>query len=200
MTQLRRRIRDAIVGLCMVFLALLIVAKLDQLDETRMSGPLFAIDGDTLASGPERLRLSGIDAPERHQVCGDTGAATWACGEAARQALAAFASARDLVCIGTGRDRYRRLLATCRVGAREINGAMVRLGLAVGYGDYQAEESAARQEAIGLWSGPFERPQDWRRRQKLADETPVAASLFDGLRAWLLTFGRNAKGDEDEAL
>ncbi|MGV8936707.1 MAG: thermonuclease family protein [Allorhizobium sp.] len=190
MTRLRRRIRDAIVGLCMVILAALIVAKLDQFNEARLDGPFFAIDGDTLAAGAERLRLRGIDAPERHQLCGDPGAKAWACGEAARQALAGFSGASDLVCVGAGRDRYRRLLVTCSDGNSDINGAMVRLGLAVSYGDYQGEEQAARLDGKGLWSGAFERPQDWRRRQQLADEAPVAASLLDGLRGWLSMLGR----------
>ena len=54
------------------------------------------------------------------------------------------------------------------LGPRELNAAMVRRGWAVDYtryshGAYRAEEAAARADGLGVWSGRFTLPEDWRR-------------------------------------
>lgn len=64
--------------------------------------------------------------------------------------------------------RYGRTVAVCRTEAGEINAAMVRRGWAVVYrryakGAYEAEEAAARAERLGIWSGRFTMPEDYRR-------------------------------------
>lgn len=182
---IRRRISDAIVALCMLALALLIIAKLDQVGETRFSGQFLAVDGDTLSIGPQRLRLAGIDAPERDQSCGRPNGGRWPCGNAAQEELERRARAGDVECAGTQRDKYHRLLVICADGQGILNARMVRAGLAVAYGDYQGEQAAARADGIGIWSGPFELPQAWRRRQKLAEDAPVAGSLVDWWRGRL---------------
>ena len=45
-------------------------------------GPARVIDGDTLDIAGERIRLHGIDAPEKDQTCSIDGQ-KWACGVAA---------------------------------------------------------------------------------------------------------------------
>ena len=44
-------------------------------------------DGDSLRSGKLRIRLFGIDAPEKNQQCTDADGAKWTCGETAQKAL-----------------------------------------------------------------------------------------------------------------
>lgn len=169
MTRFLRILRDVVVGVSMLLLALLIVAKLEMNNEVRVSGTFDVVDGDTLSSGDGRLRLSGIDAPELFQVCHGKGY-DWPCGQSARQALAVLMTSAGVTCAGAARDRYDRLLVACRSATTEINAQMVLTGMAIAYGAYEAEERLAREGQVGLWSGSFERPDDFRRRQGLAEE------------------------------
>ena len=47
-----------------------------------ITGPARVIDGDTLGVSGQRIRLHGIDAPEKNQTCQIEGT-PWACGIAA---------------------------------------------------------------------------------------------------------------------
>lgn len=130
----------------------------------RLEGRARIVDGDTLALGGRTIRLAGMDAPELGQSCGPE-AARYRCGERAREELRGLAAGREVACRVTGRDRYRRALATCAVEGRDLGAALVRRGWAVGYRGYASEEREARREAAGLWAGPFERPAAWRKAQ-----------------------------------
>lgn len=146
-----------------------------------LRGPFHVVDGDTLTIGGLRMRLRGLDAPEMKQRCG-TGESAWACGISARRALQAMAGA-DAVCAAHGTDKYRRRLVRCTVAGRDVGAALVRDGFAVAYGDYEQEEAEARGARRGIWSGPFERPQDWRKGHRTLapaeERQEQRASLFD---------------------
>lgn len=144
-----------------IVVALLVLATL--LREERIAGNAFAVDGDTLAVDGRRVRLKGLDAPEMSQTCQRAGGA-YRCGEEARAALRAVIAGQAVSCLGRNRDRYERLLATCTVRGADIGADLVRRGLAVSFGGYAAEEREARAERRGVWAGPFETPQAWRRR------------------------------------
>jgi endonuclease YncB( thermonuclease family) len=153
---------DAFVLVALTVLGLLVAAKLDRQAGPDFHGPLRAVDGDTLAAGRERLRLAGLDAPERAQTCGgNSGMRPWPCGEAARLRLAVLAGDPQLSCRAQGRDRYRRVLVVCRgEGGRgaDIAAVLVGEGLAIASDDHYLEEAGARVAARGIWSGAFERP------------------------------------------
>lgn len=170
MAVIGRRFRDIVVAACMLFLAILIIAKLENTQALRSRGPFVAIDGDTLADGVKRLRLRGIDAPELGQTCKGT-SGDYACGQVARARLTRLLERYDIECAGIegDEDRYRRLLVTCRSGDLDIARQMVTEGLAAAEDDYQMAEREARDARVGIWAGDFERPEDWRRRQKLAE-------------------------------
>jgi len=126
-------------------------------------GRAHVVDGDTIRIGDERLRLKGIDAPEMHQTCARSGR-TYSCGESARNALIGMILNRQVQCRASGRDRYRRPLASCTADGQDLNARMVEEGWAVAYDrSYRAQEARARSRGAGLWAGTFERPQDWRR-------------------------------------
>ena len=128
-------------------------------------------DGDTIRSGQLRIRLHGIDAPERQQHCTTPEGARWACGNAARDALKTLvASVAALDCQITDVDRYGRLIMRCFAGEVDVGARLVRTGMALAYrryaDDYIANEEAARAARLGLWAGQFDAPWDWRRSKQ----------------------------------
>ena len=69
-----------------------------------------------------------------------------------------------------GRDRYGRAIAACHAAGRDLQRQLVRQGLALAYRRYSTryvpDEDAARSERLGLWSGAFAAPWDWRRQAR----------------------------------
>lgn len=151
----------------------------------RAAGTAHVVDGDTLTVAGTRVRLSGVDAPETDQICLDASARPWACGIAARDALAALLARGDVACEPVGRDVYGRTLARCRAAdGGDVQALMVRRGLALSFAryshQYDDEEVAARTTRQGLWAGAFVAPWDWRHRTPRtvvlgAASVPVAA-------------------------
>lgn len=128
-------------------------------------------DGDSLRAGKLRLRLHGVDAPERKQLCTTASGQRYACGQEATDWLQAqLGLGTKLSCDVLDVDRYRRLIVKCRKGDVEVNHALVRAGWAVAYtryaDDYLQAEQRAKADKAGLWQGPFDRPEDWRRLQR----------------------------------
>ncbi|MBX3566956.1 MAG: thermonuclease family protein [Rhizobiaceae bacterium] len=181
----RGLIADA--GLAAGILAMLAVVALgvDRAGRTTMSGDAVVNDGDTITVAGERIRLRGIDAPERSQNCA-AGGSRYACGRSAEEALRAMVADASVTCVGSSRDRYRRLLAVCSAGGRDLNAAMVEAGWAVAYGGYSLEEAEAREAKRGLWAGEFDLPQAWRRMHGGLDE--AAHEAFDGFIARALRY------------
>jgi len=105
--------------------------------------------------------MKGIDAPEGRQTCRRNGA-LWRCGDAARDALGRMIGRESVTCSVSERDRFGRLLATCRIGDRNLNAAMVAAGMAVAYGSYEREQAAAKAERRGIWDAEFQMPRQWR--------------------------------------
>ncbi|MBB1493121.1 MULTISPECIES: thermonuclease family protein [unclassified Paracoccus (in: a-proteobacteria)] len=130
--------------------ALLLIAALVAFSWPQSGKEWHVIDGDTLELAGERIRLFGIDAPERGQSCGPV-----ACGTAATDALADILSAGPVRCTRVNTDRYGRTVARCRAGRHDVNREMVRRGMAWAYrqygDDYVRDEKAARTARIGIW-------------------------------------------------
>lgn len=144
------------------------------------------VDGDTIDIAGQRVRLTGLDAPEWSQTCGTADGGTWECGATAARGMRELTRSRTLTCRPEGHDRYGRLLATCRDGQTDIAEALVGDGLALATGRYAAAEGLARQAGSGLWQGRFDTPAEWRRRT--ASGTAAEAgnpSRFDRFVAWL---------------
>ncbi|WP_435167663.1 thermonuclease family protein [Falsirhodobacter sp. 1013] len=132
-----------------------------------MAGGARIIDGDTLDLDGNRIRLFGIDAPERAQTCRRANH-DWNCGTEATAALVRAIGDRKLTCEKRDVDRYDRIVAVCHAGDVELNTWMVRNGWALAYRQYGGEiyganERAAKADKAGVWSGQFENPWEWRR-------------------------------------
>ncbi|MGI9356051.1 MAG: thermonuclease family protein [Rhizobiaceae bacterium] len=134
-------------------------------NETVISGNPVVVDGDSLEINRERLRLWGIDAPEFNQMCEREGA-RWKCGRESRLALRRLVRSGTVACRAIDIDKYDRWLVECEVDGRSINEAMVGQGWALAYGGYYDVEESARKLEIGIWSGGFERPKQWRDAQR----------------------------------
>jgi endonuclease YncB( thermonuclease family) len=144
-----------------------VTEKWDRRVSPILSGDTIRItDGDTLRLGNQKIRLYGIDAPEKDQPCYAKGK-KWACGIAAKEELAMLAASAPLECVQKDKDKYNRLVAVCYAGELNINREMVRRGYAVAYKyysrDYLPDQEAARQERRGIWQGKFMEPGEWRR-------------------------------------
>jgi endonuclease YncB( thermonuclease family) len=74
------------------------------------------LDGDTLEIHGRRIRLFGIDAPERSQLCVRPTGELWLCGQQASFALADRIGRAVVTCQPCDLDRYDRVVAVCFKG------------------------------------------------------------------------------------
>lgn len=136
------------------------------------------IDGDTVEIAGTKIRLQGIDTPETDQVCFTATGDHDLCGVRARDALAARYGDKPWTCTVAGTDKYHRSLGSCTAGGEDVQGWLVRQGLALSFvrysHTYDADEAAARQAKAGLWSGCFIAPWEWRAR---SDKTVLLGSV-----------------------
>ena len=181
-----RRLCDLALTIAILGLLILLSARLDRIETRRADGRAVINDGDSITLAAERIRLRGLDAPELNQVCRRQGA-EYPCGRRAREALVDLIDGRPVACAGWERDRYARLLASCTAGGRDINRMMVESGWAVAYGQFEAEEQAARQRGAGLWGGSFDRPRAWRDQHggMAESEHGAAGRILNWLRQML---------------
>jgi endonuclease YncB( thermonuclease family) len=131
-------------------------------------GTASVIDGDTIEVHGVRIRMHGIDAPESRQECVRADGTSWRCGQQAALALSDRIGRATVRCEPRDRDRYGRVVAVCFKGAEDLDRWMVANGWAVAYRkyslDYVADEERAQRDKLGVWSGSFEMPWDWRAR------------------------------------
>ncbi|WP_161712626.1 thermonuclease family protein [Allorhizobium undicola] len=148
-----------------IVLALLAGAAVLFLNRSQVvfAGPFIAADGETLLTRGARLRMKGYDAPELGQRCRRDNAMPWPCGALARAELQSLMAQAGVVCRQVDVDDLQRVVVTCDAAGRDVGADMVRAGLGLSAGAYAAEEKDAMQRKAGLWSGSFERPEEWRR-------------------------------------
>jgi endonuclease YncB( thermonuclease family) len=140
-------------------------------------------DGDSLvvlddAKTQHKVRLLGIDAPERAQ----------AFGTVSRQNLAALTFQKPVVVEWDKKDRYGRLLGKVLVGGLDVNLQQIDQGLAWHYKTYERDqppedrrryasaEQKARAAKVGLWADPTPvAPWEFRRPRRPVPEPSVLA-------------------------
>jgi len=116
-------------------------------------------DGDTLTVlTPERqdikVRLAGIDAPERGQPF----------GQHSKAALAELTFNKTVCVESQGTDRYERLLGLVFVEGLDVNAELLRRGMAWLYRRFSddpgllALEAKAKADRVGLWNDPQPQP------------------------------------------
>lgn len=128
-------------------------------------------DGDTLTvldatKTRHRIRLVGIDAPEKSQPF----------GQACKKSLSDLAYNRAVAVESKKLDKYGRAIGKVLVDGQDANLEQVRRGCGWHYKQYQNEQSlddrlsynaaeeAARKDRVGLWSDPKPVPPwEWRK-------------------------------------
>lgn len=138
-----------------------------------IAGTVRVVDGDTIDVAGQRVRIWGIDAPERAQTCAATPGAwrTYECGRDATAVMDELTRGRRVTCVPRGSPSYGRTVAICSTEAGDLGGAMVRRGWAIdvprySHGAYRAEEEVAKREGLGIHAGRFTLPEQWRREHK----------------------------------
>lgn len=125
------------------------------------------LDGDTIevlnGHHTERIRLSGIDCPEKGQ----------AFGHKAKEAVSALVFGKEVTLQTHGKDKYRRTLAEVLLSdGTNVNTVLVAGGWCWWYPKYARQnkelkrlESEARAAKRGLWADPYPVPPwEWRKR------------------------------------
>lgn len=121
-------------------------------------------DGDTIQvlrdGRAQKVRLHGVDCPERHQ----------AFGQRARQFTAALVFQEDVTVTVVDRDSYGRLVADVTLAdGRSLNRELLKAGMAWWYRRYSRDptlgalERDARSARRGLWVDPNPTP-PWKFR------------------------------------
>lgn len=131
-------------------------------------------DGDTITvldAGRQqhKIRLAGIDAPEKKQ----------AFGERSRQNLAAHVFNKMVDVEWDKRDRYGRTVGKVMVNGVDANQEQIKAGMAWWYEQYRREQSPedqqryaeaeqqAKERRVGLWRDPDPvAPWEWRSARR----------------------------------
>ena len=142
----------------------------------KISGFAKVVDGDTIKINSKKIRLYGIDAPEKKQKCKKTYLTIsfmsftkdYMCGEVSTQKLIKKINKQKLNCNILDVDRYKRLIGECFKRNINLNSWMVSNGFAVAYRKYSkkyvSDEINAKNNKLGIWQGKFEMPWDFRRK------------------------------------
>ena len=142
----------------------------------KISGFAKVVDGDTIKINSKKIRLYGIDAPEKKQKCKKTYLTIsfmsftkeYMCGEVSTEKLIKKINKQKLKCNILDVDRYKRLIGECFKRNINLNSWMVSNGYAVAYRKYSkkyvSDEINAKNNKLGIWQGKFEMPWDFRRK------------------------------------
>jgi endonuclease YncB( thermonuclease family) len=127
-------------------------------------------DGDTFTlltseNKSIRIRLYGIDAPERGQDF----------YQASKKYLGDLLQGQNLNVQVRDTDQYKRIVGDVYLpGKRHVNKAMVEAGLAWHYKQFSKDENLAvaeeqaKEKRIGLWKQPNARPPwEWRKEKRI---------------------------------
>ncbi|TXE78893.1 nuclease [Campylobacter peloridis] len=124
------------------------------------------IDGDTievfLNDDKIKVRLFGIDAPEKDQAYGDLSA----------KFLSAIILNKEITLNIKDEDKYGRILAIVYLNDKDINQVMVKNGFAWAYEHYSDlyinDQNYAQENKKGLWEdiNPI-KPYIWRKQTRL---------------------------------
>lgn len=158
---------------CLGAVAILLFSALVAAEE--LIGTVVSVaDGDTITvldarRQQHRIRLAGIDAPEKGQPY----------GQVSKQHLAELIFQQNVTVDWHKRDKYRRIVGKVLLGNKDVCLEQLGAGLAWHYKKYESEQSpedrqvyaeaeaSARAGRVGLWrdKGAIP-PWEWRHRER----------------------------------
>ena len=83
----------------MKLLTLIFLFWVSSVASADLTGTALIVDGDTITISGNKIRLSGIDAPEKDQTCRKAGI-TWRCGYEATETLRNWTYTKEVRCVG----------------------------------------------------------------------------------------------------
>lgn len=149
-----------------------------------LTGPARVLDGDTFVINDVRVRLHGIDAPEKDQPCTTPSGVTLQCGAEVTREVTRRYQGQMLHCEVIEQDRYGRSVAKCfDTDGVDVGRTLVRDGLAYAFRrysmDYDLDEKAAFVAGVGLHGFTADRPAAFRRAAR-AEAKPAPAPPAGG--------------------
>ena len=152
------------------------IVRAEQRELAWFSGPATVIDGDTLKIGQIPIRIHGIDAPEKNQVCIKENI-SWRCGVEATKLMRSLVMGSEVSCEKLDQDRYGRVVGRCFSNGNNLGATMVVQGLALAYRRYSNEyvlmEGMSKSAQRGMWAGKFTPPWKWRRGERLEQQQEI---------------------------
>ena len=161
-----------------IILALLFAtASLTSFADQLQGKVIKVTDGDTVNvltgdNQTHKIRLSGIDAPEKSQAFGNK----------SKQALADEVYGKTVTVEFNKRDKYQRIVGKVIFNGKDVNLNQIKRGLAWHYKKYEAEQDVedrsiyanaeylAQRDRAGLWieNNPVA-PWDFRKQKRQSD-------------------------------
>ena len=144
-----------------------------SLHAAEIQGTVVAVsDGDTItvltpAKKQHKIRLLGIDAPEKEQPF----------GRKSKFSLSDMVYLKEVTVHTDKQDRYKRDLGKVMLGDKDINLEQIKAGMAWHYKQYQRDQTpedrkvyaeaevVAKKRKVGLWSEKEPVP-PWEHRRK----------------------------------
>ena len=162
-----------VMGMKLTIAAVLLIGTL-TCTATTMRGKVVGVaDGDTITvldaeKVRHKIRLTGVDAPEKKQAFGNR----------SKESLSELVFAKTVTVETNKRDKYQRNVGKVLVGGVDANLEQVKRGMAWHYKAYEREqpandlkayaeaEDAAKAARRGLWAGAEPMPPwDFRRNK-----------------------------------
>lgn len=152
-------------------LALVLLCNLNAYAETLSARVVGVTDGDSItvldsSNTQWKVRLAGIDAPEKKQPF----------GQVSKKSLSDLVYDKAVLVEWHKKDRYERIVGKVLVQGLDANLEQVKRGLAWHYSKYKKEQpfddrilylhaqEDAKAAKLGLWVGPEPiAPWDWRK-------------------------------------
>jgi endonuclease YncB( thermonuclease family) len=135
-----------------------------------LKGPATVLDGGRLRIGDTMVRLNGLEALAKQQIC-RTAKNIWACGMAGLVTLGKMIADRPVYCLVTEHIATDEVRAICHIDGRDLSADMLIRGLALAedraHNLYREFETKAKLEHRGIWSSEFIHPQLWRQGKRL---------------------------------
>ena len=163
--------------ICLIFF-FLTYQDVKSSEITSITGHAEVTDGDTIKINTFKIRLNGIDAPEKKQKCKRPYLEIfififyedYSCGQKSTEALIKKINNQKITCKISNVDYFKRLIGECFKRKINLNAWLVSNGHAVAFRKYSkkyvSHETLAKQEKKGIWQGKFEMPWDYRKSNK----------------------------------